>query len=123
MAATYKGFSTKKWRSNSSNFLLTDIELVKQDLMNHIFTEKGSRVMMPNWGTRIPSLTFEQNDEYTRNIVEEDITAVIKADPRVKLLSLKVYSLSSNNAIIATVVLEYVEFNVTENLNIEVPLK
>lgn len=120
---TYKGFSTKNWRSNSSNFLITDIELVKRDLLNHIFTEKGSRLMMPNWGTRIPALTFEQNDEYTRSIIEEDITAVIKADPRVKLVSLDITSLSSNNAIIASVVLHYIEFNVTDNLNIEVPLK
>ena len=123
MSAIYKGISFKNWKSNASSLLLTDIDLVKRDILNHIFTEKGSRLMMPKWGTRIPALVFEPNDEYARTVVEEDIKQVISSDPRVKLIDLSVATLSSNNAIVANVTLEYVEFNVTENLNIEVPLK
>lgn len=118
--AIYKGFSTVNWISNKT-VALTNIDLVKQDLLNHIWTIKGERVMMPNFGTRIPVLPFEQNDAITRQIITEDLTAVFNYDPRVKLLSLNIMSLPSNNAIIAVADLLYVEFNVTGTLNIEIP--
>lgn len=77
--------------------------------------------MMPNFGTRIPIMAFEPNDAKTIGIIEEDLTAVFNYDPRVKLLSLNVTALPNNNAIIAAANLLYIEFNVTDVLNIEVP--
>lgn len=117
--AIYRGFSTQDWRKRKS-FQLNDVELVKRDLINHIFTIKGERVMMPNFGTRIPMLAFEPNDEITRKIVEDDLKTVINYDPRVKLLGLNVMSLPDNNAIIAVADLLYVEINVRDELHIEV---
>lgn len=116
----YKGFSTANWIKNKT-FSLNDIELVKQDLLNHIFTIKGERVMMPNFGTRIPSLAFEPNDEQTRQIVEDDLRSVFDYDPRVELLSLNIMTLPDNNAIVAMADLLYIELNVTDVLRIEVP--
>jgi hypothetical protein len=116
----YKGFSTLNW-AKSRTFKLTDIELVKRDLMIHIFTTKGERVMMPGFGTRIPMLAFEPNDEETRLTVETDLKTVFDYDPRVKLISLNVMCLPDNNAIIAIAELFYVEFNVRDVLRIDVP--
>lgn len=118
--AIYKGFSTANWRKSRS-LDINNIDLVKQDLLNHIYTERGERVMMPSFGTRIPAIVFEPNDENTRLIVEEDLTEVFNYDPRVKLISLNVMSLPDNNAIVAIADLLYVEFNVRDNLRIEVP--
>ena len=121
MATTvYKGFSTRDWQDRQ-NFGMRDLELVKRDLLNHIFTVKGERVMMPNFGTRIPLLAFEPNDEQTRAIVEADLTEVFNYDPRVNLIGLTVSSLPDNNAILALADLLYVEFQVRDELRIEVP--
>lgn len=117
--AIYKGFSTANWRKTRS-LQVNNIELVKIDLLNHIYTERGERVMMPGFGTRIPALAFEPNDETSRRIVEEDLTTVFNYDPRVKLMSLNVLPLVDNNAIVAVADLLYVEFDVRENLRIEV---
>jgi phage baseplate assembly protein W len=116
----YKGFSTRDWQDRQ-NFGMRDLELVKRDLLNHIFTVKGERVMMPNFGTRIPLLAFEPNDEQTRAIVEADLTEVFNYDPRVNLIGLTVSSLPDNNAILALADLLYVEFQVRDELRIEVP--
>jgi phage baseplate assembly protein W len=116
----YKGFSTVDW-GNRRTFKLTNLELVKRDLLNHIFTLKGERLYMPNFGTRIPLLAFEPNDEQTRAIVETDLREVFNYDPRVKLLDLAVTSLPNNNAILALADLLYVEFQVRDVLRIEVP--
>lgn len=117
--AIYRGFSSFDWGSRR-NFGLLNIELVKRDLLNHIYTLKGERVMMPNFGTRIPVIAFEPNDEKTRLIIETDLKTVFEYDPRVKLIALNVVSLNDNNAILALADLLYVEFNVRDVLRIEV---
>lgn len=115
----YRGFSTVDWRERRT-FSLTGIDLVKRDLLNHIYTIKGERPMMPNFGTRIPMLTFEPNDEQTRKIIDTDLREVFNYDPRVRLIDLTVMTLPDNNAIIAMADLLYVEFNVRDVLRIEV---
>ena len=120
MAALYKGFSTQNFiKSNGQSLFAKNIDLVKQDLMNHIYTAPGERVSMPNWGTRIPFMVFEPNDEKTRRIIEEDLKMVIDHDPRLRLINMKVVSLKDNNMIAAFIDVEYVEFNVRETLNLQ----
>jgi phage baseplate assembly protein W len=117
----YKGFSSDQWLTDAQkSFATANIQTVKNDLYNHIFTEKGERVMMPNFGTRIPSLVFEQNDAATLQIVREDLTEVFNYDPRVRLINLEVVPLMDNNAIVAFADLLYVEFNVQDVLQIEI---
>jgi phage baseplate assembly protein W len=95
--------------------------LVKRDLLNHIWTTKGERVMMPGFGTRIPLLAFEPNDDTTLAIVEDDLRAVFEYDPRVQLINLEVLTFPDNNAIIAMADLLYIQFEVRDTLKIEVP--
>lgn len=77
--------------------------------------------MMPNFGTRIPLLAFEQADKETLDIVDSDLREVFNYDPRVQLISMNVMNLPDNNAIIAVADLLYIEFNVRDVLRIEVP--
>ena len=58
----YRGFSTFEFQRNKS-LRITDVELVKLELLNHIFTQRGSRIMMPNFGSSIPQMTFEPLDQ------------------------------------------------------------
>jgi phage baseplate assembly protein W len=115
----YHGFSSDNW-IESGHFGVTNMEVIKADLMNHLMTAKGDRVMMPDWGTRIPLMLFEPNDETSRRIIEEDIRYVINYDPRIRLIDMQVVSLPDNNAVLALIDVLYVEFNVTDTLRIEV---
>lgn len=117
----YKGFSTANWLKTKS-LAISDIESVKTDLQNHIYTRLGERIMQPSFGTRIPEMAFEQNDEETSRIINEDITKVINYDPRVELISLEILPFVDNNAIIVYVELLYLELNVTDVLQIDVKL-
>lgn len=118
MTARYIGFSTARAKDG---FRLTDQELINQDLLNHIYTLKGERVMMPGFGTRIPLMAFEPLDQRTLDAVEEDLREVVNYDPRVELLDLAVLALPDNNAIIALLDLRYVELNQTDTLRLEFP--
>ena len=115
----YRGYSSYEYQNNKS-FSLTDIELVKLDLLNHIFTRKGERVMMPNFGTRIPDLAFEPLDNYTLSILGEDLRAVFAFDPRVELMALNIIPIPDSNTVIASAKLLYVELNMQGSLDINI---
>lgn len=115
----YRGYSSYEYQNNKS-FSLTDIELVKLDLLNHIFTRKGERVMMPNFGTRIPDLAFEPLDNYTLSILDEDLRAVFAFDPRVELMALNIIPIPDSNTVIASAKLLYVELNMQGSLDINI---
>jgi phage baseplate assembly protein W len=115
----YKGYSSYEYQTNKT-FSLSDVELVKMDLLNHIFTRRGERVMMPTFGTRIPDLAFEPLDSITLEILEEDLRAVFAFDPRVKLIELKITPLYDQNTIQASAKLFYVELNMSGNLDLNI---
>jgi len=115
----YRGYSSYEYQNNKT-FSVTDVELVKLDLLNHIFTRKGDRVMMPNFGTRIPDLAFEPMDGITLGILEEDLRAVFEFDPRVELLALTIVPVYDSNTVIASAKLLYVELNMQGSLDINI---
>lgn len=114
--ARYKGYSSENYEKNGT-FLLTDIELVKYDLLNHLFTRRGERVRMPNFGTIIPDLVFEPLDETLIDIVYEEILKVINAEPRLRLLNLAVTPDYDAHALTVQIYVEYIEFNMLDNIN------
>lgn len=88
---TYIGFSTVS--TIKPPYSLTDIDIVKQDLLNTFKTPKGERVMLPTFGSDIWRYVFEPFDEYTKQEIIEDATAVVNTDPRVSLESINVTEL------------------------------
>lgn len=95
---------------------LSDIELVKQDLLNHFYTKKNERVMMPGWGCGIWDYLFEPLDQVRDGIVYE-AQQVIDADPRVKLTSINVTELDHGIRIDMT--LYYVPFDAVGSFSVD----
>ena len=116
----YRGFSTKHYAVSRALFDLHDVALIEEDLMNELFTIKGERLHMPDFGTRIPLLMFEPGDSETASVLEDDIRSVIERDPRVSLVALSVMQAQDRNVLIAIAKISYLEFNVVRDLNIEV---
>lgn len=115
----YRGYSSYEYE-RSGTFNITDVDCVKLDLLNHIFTRRGDRIMMPNFGTRIPDLAFEPLDEITLDILEEDLRAVFAFDPRVNLLQLSIIPSYDTNSVTATARLLYIELDLTGNIDINI---
>lgn len=114
----YRGFSSFEFEK-SKTFRLTDFELVKMDLLHHIFTKKGERVMMPTFGTEIPDLVFEPLDDITLGILEDELNAVFKYDPRVNVVEMVLDPDYDNNSVNVYVKLDYVELNGVDVLNLQ----
>jgi phage baseplate assembly protein W len=121
--ALYRGFSTRNHLDDpAKGFMVTNQQLVNEDLLNHIYTIPGERPMMPDFGTRISMLAFEPLDQQTISIIEEDLRKVFDYDPRVKLLELSVQAMPDNNTIVAWADLQYLQLGTTETLKLEFPV-
>jgi phage baseplate assembly protein W len=115
----YRGYSSYEYEKKRT-FKVNDIELVKLDLLNHIFTRRGERVMMPTFGTRIPDLAFEPLDDITLDILRNDLLEVFKFDPRVEVLDLVITPDPDANSVTAAARLLYVELNIVDDLNLNI---
>lgn len=100
----FVGFSTNEMEGKRG-WSLTDIELVKRDLLNHFFTRRGERLMMPTYGTIIWDLLFEPFTDSVQQQVIDDVITVVNSDPRVLLTD--VHASVSEHGITVVVDLKY----------------
>jgi phage baseplate assembly protein W len=111
----FTGFSTKN--KNAINHLLFDKDLVIEDLMNHIMTRKGERVMLPTYGSIIHEMLFEPLTDETTELIEEDLTGIINDDPRCNFVSIDITD--SDHTISAKLRLDILPENETVELSID----
>jgi phage baseplate assembly protein W len=79
---SYRGLSTVSNDSNS--FALYDINLIKQDLINHFHIRLGEKLENPTFGTIIWDLLFDPMTEDVKTAIAENVKTIINNDPRVK---------------------------------------
>lgn len=121
MAKIYKGYSSFEFQNNGT-FQLTDVDLVKMDLLNHIFTRRGERVMMPKFGTSIPDMTFEPIDDDLIDEIRDQLEIVFDYDPRVEVLELAVVPYEDMNTVRVNAILNFIELNTVDNFNLNIDL-
>jgi len=110
----YKGFSSQQ---GSKNYRLYDIDLVKQDLINHFYIRKGEKLENPDFGTVIWDMLFENFTEDVKQIIAKDVEAIINYDPRISVNSVTVDSTDQGIRIQADIV--YIPFNVNERMTFD----
>ena len=110
-AFTYNGFSSQETKSS---FKLYDIDLVKQDIINHFYIRKGEKLMNPDFGTVIWDLLFEQFTEEVKKLITEDVEQIINYDPRIAINSVTIDSTDMGIRIEADVT--YIPFNINERM-------
>ena len=108
----YKGFSSSETKKN---FKLYDIDLVKQDLMNHFYIRKGEKLENPEFGTIIWDMLFEQFTEDVKNMIAKDVEDIINYDPRIAVNEVQIDSTDQGIRIQADVT--YIPFNINERMN------
>ena len=84
----FSGFSTQGRTFQDPK--LYDIELVKQDLLNHFNIRKGEKLENPEFGTNIWLYVFDPLDQDTKNSIIQEVEDVCAYDPRVDLDQIEV---------------------------------
>lgn len=113
----YRGVTFKNYEKNRE-FVLTNINIVKQDLLNHMFTKLGERIMMPRFGTRIQDMLMEPMDDISLDIIEHDVRYVLNYDPRVTLLDLEVSPNYDEKTATFSAMLRYNELRLKDRFDI-----
>ena len=111
---TYKGFSSKEV---TKNYKLYDIDLVKQDLINHFYIRKGEKLENPEFGTVIWDMLFENFTEDVKTIIAKDVEDIINYDPRIAVNEVQIDSTDQGIRIQADIV--YIPFNVNERMTFD----
>jgi phage baseplate assembly protein W len=114
MATLYKGFSTV---NRSKKFRATDIDLVKQDLINHFNIRKGEKLMQPKFGSIIWSLLFEPLDAGLQQAIVDDVEQIVGYDPRMSLENITITS--QDQGIQIELDLVYLPTNQATNLSLQ----
>jgi phage baseplate assembly protein W len=84
----YRGFSTVDSTNYGSK--LYDFDLIKQDILNHFNTRKGSRVMNPTFGTIVWDLIMEPLTEQVKELLQRDIETICSFDTRAYPLQINI---------------------------------
>lgn len=111
---TYKGFSSKEV---TRNYKLYDIDLVKQDLINHFYIRKGEKLENPEFGTVIWDMLFEPFTEDVKNIIAKDVEDIVNYDPRIIVNEIQVDSTDQGIRIQADIT--YIPFNINERMTFD----
>lgn len=110
----YGGISTVD--PDANNWVLYDISLIKQDLLNHFNIQKGEKLSDPNFGTIIWSAIYEPLTDIVKEAIVNDVTRIVNYDPRVNAESIVVDQY--DNGIQVECTLRYLKYNISESLRI-----
>ncbi len=114
MATFYKGFSTLV---PDKKFRLTDMQLIKQDIINHFNIRKGEKLMNPNFGTIIWNVLHEPFTEELKSVITEDVKAIAKYDPRVAFENIVVTEYEQGLQIVIS--LRYLQTNESSTMSLQ----
>ena len=105
----FKGYSSVGKKIGSTQ--LFDLNLAKQDLMNHFYTRRGERLMEPTFGSIIPTLLFNPISNETEDLIVQDAQEIVDLDPRFTLVTANSSVNADGNAITLNLLLDYVPDN------------
>jgi len=108
----YRGLSTvARTAGNSSVY---DLELIKQDLINHMHIRQGEKLENPEFGCIIWDLLFEPLTDNLKQAIADNITEIVNYDPRIQVDRIIVDEYESG--IIIECELSYLPYNISEQL-------
>lgn len=95
-------------------------ESIKQNLRILLLTQKGERVMEPEYGVNLPQFLFTDEDANNVGLIKLLISeAVARWEPRVKIENINVaYVLDDQPRIIVTLTYSIVNMDTLENLTL-----
>ena len=108
----YRGFSTVD--INRPNFTLYDLELIKQDIINHFHIRQGEKLSDPEFGTIIWDVLFEPFTDDVKQAIVQNVTDIVNYDPRVSVNSITVDTYESG--ILIDCEITYLPYNIAEAL-------
>ena len=110
----YRGISTVD--PDATEWVLYDIALIKQDIINHFHIRQGEKLSDPEFGTIIWDVLFEPLTDQLRDAITKNVSRLINYDPRVNVDNIIISTYESGIQIECT--LSYLPYNISENMKL-----
>lgn len=75
---------------NGSLALLSSEDLIKQSIVDILTTPLGTRPFLPQYGSRIHLLRFEQNSNILKSLINTYIFEALQQEPRIQFKSIEI---------------------------------
>lgn len=111
----YRGISTVN--PDATEWVLYDIALIKQDIINHFHIRQGEKLSDPEFGTIIWDVLFEPLTDQLRDAITKNVSRLINYDPRVNVDNIIISTYESGIQIECT--LSYLPYNISENMKLK----
>ena len=111
----FRGISTVN--PDATEWVLYDINLIKQDIINHFHIRQGEKLSNPEFGTIIWDILFEPLTDQLRDAVVNNVSKIINYDPRVNVDQISVDSYESGIQVECT--LTYLPYNISETMRMK----
>lgn len=98
---------------------LTNLDLAKQDLINHFHIRKGEKWTNPDFGSDLPFYVFQPLDDSTIDLINTEVLSVVSNDPRFELNSSRVNVQSDAYSVTVIVQLTYLPTTTATELQIK----
>lgn len=112
LSKAYRGMSTIS--EDSASYSLYDINLIKQDLINHLHIRQGEKLENPSFGTVIWDLLFDPLTDDLRDLIVQNVTDIVNYDPRTTVDNVTVSTYESGIQI--ELDLTYLNYSIAETL-------
>lgn len=111
----YRGISTVN--PDNPSFVLYDIALIKQDIINHFHIRQGEKLSDPTFGTIIWDLLYEQLTDPVRDLIIKNVSNIVNYDPRVNVENITVDRFDKGIQVECT--LTYLPYSISESLRLK----
>jgi phage baseplate assembly protein W len=111
----YRGVSTVN--TDATSWVLYDIALIKQDIINHFHIRQGEKLSNPEFGTIIWDILFEPLTDGLKDAIVKNVSKIINYDPRVNVDNITVDSYESGIQVECT--LTYLPYNISESMRLK----
>jgi phage baseplate assembly protein W len=108
----YRGISTIN--KGNKAFVLYDVGLIKQDLLNHFHIRQGEKLENPEFGCIIWDALFEPLTDTLKEAIAKNVTDIVNYDPRTRASDIIVDSFEHGIQIECN--LTYLPYNISEQL-------
>ena len=95
--ATFIGFNTI---DQNKNYVLTDFNLIKRDLLNAFNIKQGEMPGRPEVGTTLWDFIFEPQSPETTSRIEQELQRIVDLDPRIGITSVNYFFPAENGLLL-----------------------
>lgn len=97
-----------------------DADAVKQSMIDILFTRKGEREVMPNYGSRIVFLLMEKINQFTTILLHDEIeNALTTWEPRIRVNNIEIVPFTSFHYYEVTIHFEILRLKEVETLQLK----